>query len=84
MLVSARGVNAGVRRVAPVRTASSFVDFASAETLASEAEEADNRTLIDPVALAQAGIVNLMRVPGEQQVMLRVTVPRSIARRRAV
>lgn len=74
VLVAARGVTAGVRRVSPVRTASSFVDFNNSETLDAEAREADNRSLVDPVALAQAGIINLMRVPGEQQVMLRVTV----------
>ncbi len=74
VLVAARGVVAGVRRVAPVRTVSSVVDFVGDQALDAEATEADNRSLIDPVALAQAGIVNLMRVPGEQQVMLRVTV----------
>ena len=74
VLVAARGVAAGVRRVAPLRTASSFVDFNNNETLDAESQEADNRSLVDPVALAQAGIINLMRVPGEQQVMLRVTV----------
>ncbi len=74
VLVAARGVAAGVRRVSPVRTVSSVVDFATNEPLDLEAQEADNRSLIDPVALAQAGIINRMRVPGEQQVMLRVTV----------
>ncbi|MBM3964935.1 MAG: secretion system protein [Planctomycetes bacterium] len=74
VLVGARGVIAGVRRVSPVRTASSFVDFNNNQTLDAESQEADNRSLVDPVALAQAGIINLMRVPGEQQVMLRVTV----------
>ncbi len=74
VLVGARGVAAGVRRVSPVRTASSFVDFSNNEALDAESQEADSRSLVDPVALAQAGIINLMRVPGEQQVMLRVTV----------
>ena len=74
VLVGARGVSAGVRRVSPLRTASRVLDFNNNETLDVEAQEADNRSLIDPVALAQAGIINLMRVPGEQQVMLRVTV----------
>jgi pilus assembly protein CpaC len=66
VLVGARGVAAGVRRVSPVRTASSLVDFNNNEPLDAEAQEADNRSLVDPVALAQAGIINLMRVPGEQ------------------
>lgn len=74
VLVSARGVPAGVRRVSPVRTVGNVVDFTSNDTLDFEAQAADNRSLLDPVALAQAGIINLMRVPGEQQVMLRVTV----------
>lgn len=74
VLISARGVRAGIRRVAPVRTASTFLDFNNNESLDAEAQEADSRSLVDPVALAQAGVINLMRVPGEQQVMLRVTV----------
>ena len=74
VLVAARGVAAGVRRVSPVRTVSSVVDFTTNEPLDLEAQEADDRSLVDPVALSQAGIINLLRVPGEQQVMLRVTV----------
>ena len=74
VLVSARGVPAGVRRVSPVRTVGNVVDFTSNDTLDLEAQAAENRSLLDPVALSQAGIINLMRIPGEQQVMLRVTV----------
>ncbi|GAA5505439.1 type II and III secretion system protein family protein [Novipirellula caenicola] len=74
VLVSTRGVPAGVRRVSPVQTVSNVVDFTGNNTLDMEAQAADDRSLLDPVALAQAGIINLMRVPGEQQVMLRVTV----------
>ncbi|TWT73343.1 type II and III secretion system protein family protein [Allorhodopirellula solitaria] len=74
VLISARGVSAGVRRVSAVKTVGNTVDFTSDETLDLQAQEAENRSLVDPVALAQAGIINLMRVPGEQQVMLRVTV----------
>lgn len=74
VLVSTRGVPAGVRRVSPVRTVSNVVDFTGNDALDLEAQAADDRSLLDPVALAQAGIINLMRVPGEQQVMLRVTV----------
>lgn len=38
-------------------------------------EESDfRRGVVDPRALARAGIVNLLQIPGEQQVMLRVTV----------
>ncbi len=74
VLVAARGVAAGVRRVFPIQTDNSVITASNSEQLDLEAEEADNRSLIDPVALAQAGIINLLRVPGEQQVMLRVTV----------
>ncbi len=74
VLMRARNQAVAPRPKATVQTASTFVNFASNETLESESREADNRALVDPVALAQAGIVNLMRVPGEQQVMLRVTV----------
>ena len=74
VLVSTRGVPAGVRRISPVRTVSNVVDFTGNDSFDLEAQAAENRSLLDPVALAQAGIINLMRVPGEQQVMLRVTV----------
>lgn len=74
VLISARGINGGLRRAQPVRTVGNTIDFTNNETLDLEAQEAQDRSLIDPVALAEAGIINLMRVPGEQQVMLRVTV----------
>ncbi|MGE0758182.1 MAG: type II and III secretion system protein family protein [Pirellulaceae bacterium] len=32
------------------------------------------RSVLDPELLAQAGIINLLQIPGEQQVLLRVTV----------
>lgn len=52
VLVGARGVATGVQRVSPVRNASSFVDFNNNATLDAESQEADNRSLVDPVALA--------------------------------
>jgi len=39
-----------------------------------EDEAALRRSLLDPNALIDSGIVNLLRIPGEQQVMLRVSV----------
>ena len=74
VLIGVRGVAAGVRTVTPSTTISSVTNFSTNQDLDLQRQEAENRSLIDPVALAQAGIVNLMRVPGEQQVMLRVTV----------
>lgn len=74
VLAGARGVRAGLRRTTGTTTVGSVLNFSNNETLESEDLAADSRSLLDPVALAQAGIINLMRVPGEQQVMLRVTV----------
>ena len=74
VLIGVRGVAAGVRTVTPSTTISSVTNFSTNQDLDLQRQEAENRSLIDPVALAQAGIVNLIRVPGEQQVMLRVTV----------
>ncbi len=73
ILSGARGVRAGLLRPAAT-TVGSVLNFTNSETLESEELAAENRSLLDPVALAQAGIINLLRVPGEQQVMLRVTV----------
>lgn len=39
-----------------------------------EDEAALRRSLVDPNALLDSGIVNMLRIPGEQQVLLRVTV----------
>jgi pilus assembly protein CpaC len=74
VLIAARGIAPGIGRVAPIQPAASVITASSLGQLDLEAQEAEDRSLIDPVALAQAGIINLMRVPGEQQVMLRVTV----------
>jgi pilus assembly protein CpaC len=74
ILTGARGVQPGIQRTAQSNTVGSVFNFAGNDSLADEEIAADNRSLIDPVLLARAGIVNLMRVPGEQQVMLRVTV----------
>ncbi len=74
VLIGVRGVAAGVRTVTPSTTIGSVTNFSTNQDLDLQRQEAENRSLIDPVALAQAGIVNLIRVPGEQQVMLRVTV----------
>ncbi len=83
-LSSARGVQAGIQRVSNSATVSQEYNFSESlfgnvqndapNSFDREADAAENRSLIDPVALARAGIINLMRVPGEQQVMLRVTV----------
>jgi len=75
VLVGVRGRPAGIGVVAPAATTvGSVANFSTNQPLELQRTEAEIRSLIDPVALAQAGIVNLMRVPGEQQVMLKVTV----------
>jgi pilus assembly protein CpaC len=48
--------------------------FEEIDPLLQGEESALRRSVIDPQALARAGIVNLLQIPGEQQVMLRVTV----------
>jgi len=75
VLVGARGVRAGLQTIDRGATVSNSLNFVDqSDPLATETAIAESRREIDPVALAQAGIVNLMRVPGEQQVSLRVTV----------
>jgi len=75
ILVGARGVRSGLQTIDRGTTVSNSLNFVDqSDPLATEAAVAESRREIDPVALAQAGIVNLMRVPGEQQVSLRVTV----------
>lgn len=59
------------RQNAPLTESQVFIDR---DVLQMEEDAADRRSLLDPTALAAAGIVNLLRIPGEQQVMLRVTV----------
>ena len=80
ILVGSRGVRAGLVRPGTnlqsgdgtVGSTFNFRD--SIDTLAAEEAAAQRRRLIDPIALAQAGIINQMKIVGEQQVMLKVTV----------
>ncbi|KAA5545875.1 secretion system protein [Roseiconus nitratireducens] len=81
VLAGARGVNAGLIRpdepvaaVNPVTLAGAFSFQETIDPLAAEEAAAQRRRVIDPIALAQAGIINQMKVVGEQQVMLKVTV----------
>jgi pilus assembly protein CpaC len=75
ILAGARGASAGLTRVQNTPTVTNALNFTQQnDQLAQEEEAALRRETLDPVALARAGIVNLIRVPGEQQVMLRVTV----------
>jgi len=48
--------------------------YEEVDPLLQSEESAMRRSIVDPRALAGAGIVNLLQIPGEQQVMLRVTV----------
>ncbi len=48
--------------------------FEEIDPLRQAEESALRRGVLDPIALARSGIVNLLQIPGEQQVMLRVTV----------
>ena len=74
ILAGARGVRSGVTRpINPVITAASY-DFGGSDQLSAEENAAERRRVIDPIALAQAGIINQIKIVGEQQVMLKVTV----------
>lgn len=78
ILSGGRGVRAGVTRPAnpvnPVTVANAFDFVGAIDPLAAEEDAAARRRVFDPVSLAQAGIINKMKVVGEQQVMLKVTV----------
>jgi pilus assembly protein CpaC len=78
ILAGARGVRAGITRPAnavnSVTLASAFDLVGDNDPLSAEEQAAERRRSIDPIALAQAGIINQLKVVGEQQVMLKVTV----------
>ena len=80
ILAGSRGVRAGITRpdvpveINSATIGSSFNFQNSIDPLAAEEAAAQRRRLIDPIALAQAGIINQLKVVGEQQVMLKVTV----------
>jgi len=75
VLIGARGVRPGLTRAENAPTIGTALNFAAVDTtLESEESAAERRRVIDPLALAQAGIINQMKVVGEQQVMLKVTV----------
>ena len=75
VLVGSRGVRADIARPFDPVTVSTAYDLrGDIDPLRAEEEAAYRRRLIDPIALAQAGIINQLKVVGEQQVMLKVTV----------
>ena len=75
VLAGARGVRPGITRPTNPVTVAAAYDFGGGnDSLALEEESAQRRRVIDPVALARAGIINQMKILGEQQVMLKVTV----------
>ncbi|MCG8651502.1 MAG: pilus assembly protein N-terminal domain-containing protein, partial [Pirellulales bacterium] len=75
ILVGARGVRAGLTGLNRSQTVSAAFNFSnSAEEVEANLAAAEGVRQVDADALAQAGIVNLMRIPGEQQVMLRIQV----------
>tara|TARA_R110002072_G_scaffold172205_1_gene326114 strand:- start:14522 stop:16639 length:2118 start_codon:yes stop_codon:yes gene_type:complete len=75
ILTGARGVRAGVTRPTnPVTVAAAYDFIGAVDPLSSEEAAAERRRNLDPIALSQAGIINQMKIVGEQQVMLKVTV----------
>ena len=75
VLTSAQGVAAGVSpSVTQTRLAESANFQSQSSTEFFDLEEAAIRRILDPISLAQAGIINQLKVVGEQQVVLKVTV----------
>jgi pilus assembly protein CpaC len=75
VLTGSRGVRADVARPSNPVTVTTAFDFqGDIDPLRAEEDAAARRRIVDPIALAQAGIINQMTVVGEQQVMLKVTV----------
>ena len=75
VLTGARGIRPNVNRPETPVTLTNALNFEnSVDPLEIEERAAARRRLIDPIALAQAGIINQLKVVGEQQVMLKVTV----------
>ncbi len=81
VLSGARGVRTGLLRgnttnnSATTSTVGDLLNLRDpGDALVAEEEAAQRRRLIDPIALARAGIINQLKVVGEQQVMLKVTV----------
>ncbi|HAY79923.1 MAG TPA: secretion system protein [Planctomycetaceae bacterium] len=48
--------------------------FIDRDRLLDDENASLRRSIVDPTQLARLGVINLLRIPGEQQVMLRVTV----------
>lgn len=75
VLTGTRGIRTEVSRPEnPIRLTTALNFEADIDPLQSEENAAARRRQIDPVALARAGIINQLKVAGEQQVMLKVTV----------
>lgn len=75
VLAGARGVDPAVSQAENPATLTTALNFESnIDPLESEERAAARRRLIDPVSLTRAGIINQLKVIGEQQVMLKVTV----------
>ena len=81
VLAGDRGVSAGLIRpsdpvaeTTPVSLAQALSFQDNQDPLVAEEAAAQRRRVIDPLALARAGIINQLKVVGEQQVMLKVTV----------
>lgn len=72
ILSGARGVQSEIETPATVTTAFNFQG--DVDPLQAQEQAAARRRLVDPIALARAGIINQMTVIGEHQVMLKVTV----------
>ena len=81
VLTGARGINPIQARASRNRNQGSSITLTNAANFQEQVDTAmlddvaaQRRRVIDPIALAQAGIINQMTVVGEQQVMLKVTV----------
>ncbi len=73
ILAQTRGREAGGRRDAEARETVTNL-FIDQDRFALEDLAATRRSVMDSAAIARAGIINLLEIPGEQQVTLRVIV----------
>ncbi|MCA9207903.1 MAG: pilus assembly protein N-terminal domain-containing protein [Planctomycetales bacterium] len=74
LLAQTRGGRGGGSPLAAEPNTTVSQIFIDRDPLAMEDRDALRDSVVDPAALQQAGIVNLLQIPGEQQVSLRVTV----------
>jgi len=75
ILSGARGVRPDITPTATQQTVLEATNFSTDQRSEFyDLEDAAQKRILDPIALSRAGIINKMKIVGEQQVMLKVTV----------